>query len=69
MDADDRDILRRAAEGDGVENEAAEQLVDILMVPDTNGTTACQVEEKVAEKAGEKDDTEKKLMMYLGVKR
>ena len=59
MDADDRDILRRAAEGDGVENEAAEQLVDILMVPDTNATTACQVEEKIAEKAGEKDETEK----------
>ena len=59
MDADDRDILRRAAEGDGVENEAAEQLVDILMVQDTNATTACQVEEKIAEKAGEKDETEK----------
>ena len=59
MESDDRDILRRAAEGDGVENEAAEQLVDILMVPDTNTTTACQVEEKIAEKAGEKDETEK----------
>ena len=66
MDLDDRDILRRAAEGNGVENAAAGQLVDWLAVPDTNATTACEIEEKTAEKTSEKDETNKAIDDVFG---
>ena len=66
MDSDDWDILRRAAEGNGVENEAAGQLVDCLFVPDINATTASQIDEKIAEKIAEKDETEQKIDDVFG---
>ena len=40
--------------------------MDILAVPDTNATTACQIEEKIAEKTSEKDETGQKIDDVFG---
>ena len=59
-------ILRRAAEGNGLENAAAGKLVDWIGVSDQNATTASKIAEKTTEETNEKDETAKEIDDVFG---
>ena len=66
MDTDDWDILRRAAEGNGLGNAAAGDLVDWLGVAIQDTTTASKMADKTMEETNEKDETTKKIDDVFG---